>query len=224
MLSRGLAILLVPALGLGVMLLDSGANCQGAPEGQGHGGGGGHTPAPAYRGGYRGYWGGYRHYGGWGYPGVGFGVGLGYGWGYPYYGYYYDGCVPIYVDPGYYGPGFVGYPAPVYQPTGSAAVSAPAPVGQGTSPGSGPAPPVRLTDTNVLFSVRVPSDAIVWFNGFKTDQTGPRREFASAGLAPGRTYTFDIRARWTGQDGKIVDVDRRISVQGGERRTVDFLN
>jgi uncharacterized protein (TIGR03000 family) len=75
----------------------------------------------------------------------------------------------------------------------------------------------------VLFNIRVPADAAVWVNGQQTTQTGPHREFLSSGLAPGRSYTFDIRARWTGSDGKSAEGQRAITVQGGERRTVDFL-
>jgi uncharacterized protein (TIGR03000 family) len=80
-----------------------------------------------------------------------------------------------------------------------------------------------LTDADVLVSVRVPPDAAVWMNGAKTQQTGPRREFQSSGLIPGRSYTYTIRAEWLGPDGKTVFMERKLSVQGGERRTVDLL-
>jgi uncharacterized protein (TIGR03000 family) len=75
----------------------------------------------------------------------------------------------------------------------------------------------------VLLSVRVPPDAVVRINGEQTNQNGPHREFLSSGLSPGRTYTFVVSARWTGPDGQPVERERRIPVQGGERRTVDFL-
>jgi uncharacterized protein (TIGR03000 family) len=86
-----------------------------------------------------------------------------------------------------------------------------------------PAGPIRLTDTDVLLSVRVPPDAVVSINGQTTAQSGPRREFVSSGLAPGRTYTFAVSARWKGPGGEAVEQERRVPVQGGERRTVDFL-
>jgi uncharacterized protein (TIGR03000 family) len=91
-----------------------------------------------------------------------------------------------------------------------------------TPPGSAPTP-IQLTETNVLFNIQVPADAAVWVNGQPTHQMGPRREFMSSGLEPGRSYTFSVRARWTAPGGKIVEQERRITVQGGERRTVDFL-
>jgi uncharacterized protein (TIGR03000 family) len=74
----------------------------------------------------------------------------------------------------------------------------------------------------VLLSIRVPADATVRINGVPTTQMGPRREFMSSGLSPGRTYTFVVTAHWTESSGKPVALERRISVQGGERRNVDF--
>ncbi len=184
----------------------------------------GHTIAggPGGRGFYgrgfygRGFYGGYRGY--YGYPGwygLGLGVGLGcaYAYGYPYYcpyGYPY----PVYVDP--YGPA----PVAAYPPPGPGAVQGAVPA----SPSS-PAPrmPVRLTESDVLLSVHVPPDANVWINGEKTTQTGPRREFLSSGLTPGRSYTFVLAAQWTEPDGRKLERQRRLSVQGGERRNIDFL-
>jgi uncharacterized protein (TIGR03000 family) len=75
---------------------------------------------------------------------------------------------------------------------------------------------------DVLLSVQVPPDASVWINGEKTAQSGPRREFLSSGLSPGRSYTFVVLARWTEPNGDTVERQRRLSVRGGERRDVDF--
>ena len=75
----------------------------------------------------------------------------------------------------------------------------------------------------MLLSIRVPPQAIVRINGEQTSQYGPRREFMSSGLAPGRTYPFVVTARWTGPDGQVVEREQRLHVQGGERRNVDFL-
>lgn len=192
--------------------------------GGGHGGGAGHAlggyggirgyPA-GFRGGY-GY-GFYRYPGFFGYPwygfgfglGLGYGLGYGYGYGYPYYPY--AGGYPVNVSPGY------GPPPPAAYPV----------AGQGTASavpaGPGPATPMRLTDSDMLLSIRVPPDAVVRINGEKTSQNGPRREFLSSGLSPGRTYTFVVTARWTGPNGQAVQLEQRVQVQGGERRNVDFL-
>ncbi|QJW99429.1 TIGR03000 domain-containing protein [Frigoriglobus tundricola] len=212
--------------------------------GYGHGYGYGH--GRGYWGG--GYWGGYwGPYGYWGYPygfGLGIGVGYGYGYGsgyggynylgYPYYGsgygypYYgspasiYGAPSPAAVDP-YYGHVFP------YGVVGSSTTSAPS-SSLSVLPGAGPAPapggvqgpPVASADTEVTLIVRVPANAKVWVNGVKTTQNGTRREFTSSGLTPGRSYTFLVRAQWGESDGNAVDNDRRITVQAGERRAIDF--
>ncbi len=191
----------------------------------GHGGGAGHPLAGGgFRGGFcgpgfRGYHRGFYGYPGWYYgPGLGFGLGLGmgyglgYGYGYPYYGY--GPAYPIYVDAGCAVPAY-GVP-PAGPATGPGA--APAPAGSSPPPGG-----VRLTDSDVLLSIRVPPEAIVKINGVQTNQNGPRREFMSSGLLPGRTYTFVVAARWTGPNGKAVELEQRVPVQGGERRNIDFL-
>jgi uncharacterized protein (TIGR03000 family) len=204
-----LLLLVTLLLTTGVPCLDQRAS--GAPEG--HGGGrrpGG--PVVGIHPGFRGFYGygpGYRRF--YGYPGwygvgLGFGIGCGlaYPWGYPYYAYPYG--YPVYVDP-----------IAVAPPAGAPACVPGGPVQAGF------VQPVRLTEADVLLSVRVPPDAVVKVNGVKTMQTGPRRELMSSGLLQGRSYTFTISAQWTGPNGEPVEVQRRIAVQGGERRTIDFL-
>jgi uncharacterized protein (TIGR03000 family) len=174
---------------------DGGHGSGGHSGSGGHGGGAGHSVAGPSGGLFEGFRPGFRHfhyYPGW--FGVGLGCGYGWGYGYPYYPYGY----PIYVDP----------------------ICAAAPNG-GPPPGPAAAP-VRLTETDVILSVHVPPDAVVRINGVKTTQTGPRREFMSSGLSPGRTYTFDVNVQWTGPDGRGRELERRLTVQGGERRTMDF--
>jgi uncharacterized protein (TIGR03000 family) len=196
-----------------------------AHGGGGHGGGAGHVlahggfPAYGFRGGfgYRGFYGypGF-YYGFPGFYGLGLGFGLGYGlgygygygYGYPYYGY--GGGYPVYVSPGYAAPPAAG---PVAGQGGAPAATA-TPV---------PAGPIRLTDSDVILSIRVPPDALVRINGTRTNQNGPRREFLSSGLAPGRTYTFDVTAQWINPNGQVEQHEQRVQVQGGERRNVDFL-
>jgi uncharacterized protein (TIGR03000 family) len=187
-----------------------------ANAGEGHGAGPGHAPGYFHGwygpGGFRGY---YR-YPGWYGVGVGFGLGYGYWYGYPYYPYYpYGYEYPVYVDPA---AGPVPYPA--YPPAGWVP-GQPPPAGPGNPAAAGP---VRLTDSDVLLRIRVPADAIVRINGAPTAQQGMRREFVSSGLIPGRSYTFVVTAQWTEPNGRTVEQERRISVQGGDRRTVDFLS
>ena len=94
--------------------------------------------------------------------------------------------------------------------------------GPTSAPGGGPIPSVPSADTEVTLIVRVPAAATVWVNGVKTNQNGPRREFTSSGLTPGRSYTYSVRVHWDEQDGNAVDNERRITVQAGERRSIDF--
>jgi uncharacterized protein (TIGR03000 family) len=186
-----------------VVCLGSTVPCAGHGGG-GHGGGAGHAFAGnggfrgcpyGFRGGY-GY-GFYRYPGFYGYPwygfglglGLGYGLGYGYGYGYPYYPYV--GSYPIYITPSYGPPSSA--PCP--------------PAGPGATAGSVPGAPLRLTDSDMLLSIRVPPDAIVQINGEQTSQNGPRREYLSSGLSPGRTYTFVVTAQWTGPEGKAWNVN-----------------
>jgi uncharacterized protein (TIGR03000 family) len=230
------------SMSLAAMLTLGVGSAEARAAGEGHGGGAGHLAGGFYRGGrYGGFGPGFRGY--YGYPGwcgigvgVGLGYGFGYGYGYPYYPYPYPYPYgygpPVYVDVNG-APLASATPQPV--PAGGQAVTQTgaqsAQNGQsGTQAGAPPFPlgqmgagPVRLTDSDVLLSIRVPADAVVRINGEKTAQNGPRREFMSSGLAPGRTYTFAVTVQWKGSSGETFELERRVSVQGGERRNVDFL-
>jgi uncharacterized protein (TIGR03000 family) len=61
----------------------------------------------------------------------------------------------------------------------------------------------------------------VWFDGEPTKQTGELRQFVSPPLAPGRSYTYAVRVRWT-KDGKPVEEERRVRVQAGASSRLDF--
>jgi uncharacterized protein (TIGR03000 family) len=242
--------ILARALGAILIGLTGTLPCAGHGGGGGHGGGAGHTlggfggfhGAPyGFRGGYGygrfyGYPGfyGYPFYGlglglglgyglgyGMGYGGYGMGYGgygMGYGYGYPYYGYPYYGYGPAY--PGYANPGGYGPPPAACPPGYAAAGQTAAP---GAPGGAVPGGPIRLTDADALLSIRVPPNAAVRINGVLTTQNGSRREFVSSGLSPGRTYTFVVTAQWMEPSGHAVKLEKRIHVQGGERRNVDFL-
>jgi len=73
-----------------------------------------------------------------------------------------------------------------------------------------------------FIQVQVPANAEVWIEGDKTSQTGPNRAFASPPLQTGKSFTYDVRARWTGADGKAVDRTKQVKVQAGQRSTVSF--
>jgi uncharacterized protein (TIGR03000 family) len=181
-------------------------------QAQGHGGG--VRPAVAVGrggcyGGRCGYgYGGYGYRGGygcgWGW-GWGVGVGWGWGWGYPY---------PVYADYPYYPNGYPACQAPGYPPPAGGAAPSSGVTGAPNLPGA-PTGDAALT-------ILVPADALVWVNGEKTTQSGPRRDFVSSGLAPGRSYTFEVRTEWKGQDGRPVDLVQRIPMQAGDKRAISI--
>lgn len=214
----------------------------GTVQAQGHGGGGGHLGGSYGRGGYGGYGGygggygrgyggygygrgyGYGGYGGWGWGwgwgGFGWGLGLGLGMGFygsPYYDYY-----PPYPSYGYpYNPYYGLPPYPNY-----GTLPSPNTGFAGANPSGIPIPAVAqtggVTRNDVSLMIHTPTDATVWINGVKSTQTGASRDFTSAGLVPGRSYTYEVRAQWTVSEGKTMDVERHIVVQAGERRVIDF--
>jgi uncharacterized protein (TIGR03000 family) len=69
----------------------------------------------------------------------------------------------------------------------------------------------------------VPADADVWFDGFHTHQQGTTRSFVTPLLTPGKSFFYDIRARWTNNQGQAVERTRKVTVQAGQNVTVDFL-
>jgi uncharacterized protein (TIGR03000 family) len=159
-----------------------------------------------------------------GFGGVGVFVGPGYRWGYPY-GYGYGGGYGGYG--GGYGYGYYPaasavygadyYAAPAYPPSVPTPSLNDIPPGNLPRPGGGSPQP----DLTAHVSVRVPGDAEIWFGESKTSQTGAQREFVSPPLAPGKEYTYEIRARWI-QDGKEVVQTRRVDVGAGSYATLDF--
>jgi uncharacterized protein (TIGR03000 family) len=82
-------------------------------------------------------------------------------------------------------------------------------------------PPALPADNRARIWLTVPADALVWFDGEQTKQTGEYRHFVSPPLAPGRSYTYAVRVRWM-KDGKPVEEERRVSVRAGASSWVDI--
>ncbi len=87
----------------------------------------------------------------------------------------------------------------------------------GRRPAGRPAP----SDNRARIWLTVPADAEVWFDGEPTEQAGELRHFVSPPLAPGRSYTYAVRVRWT-KGGKPVEEERRVRVQAGASSRFDF--
>ena len=132
-----------------------------------------------------------RGYGGWGYGGWGYG-GWGNGDAWPTY-------EPAAVDVGQVIPA-ANYQSQ-YPPNGN--------LGAAAAPKVGPSPAVvqiLLLDPN----------AELWLNGVKVQQTGQMRNFITPPLDPGKTYKYEIRAKWT-QAGKPFEQTRMLTVEAGQQ-------
>jgi uncharacterized protein (TIGR03000 family) len=171
-------------------------------------------------------------FGGLGPGGLGFG-GLGYG-GLGYGGMGYGGMGYGGLASGYSGSGYglrvadAGFAPSYYIPY----------VAYASTAGSGPARPnvvaVGAPDTDqetepgnpgqpasAAIEVRVPADAEVFFCGNSTDKTGETRVFSSPLLQPGRSYHYDVKARWM-QDGKPIEKTLSVQVRAGQRSIAAF--
>jgi uncharacterized protein (TIGR03000 family) len=187
------------------------------------------------------YWGLGRGYGGWGSPYWGYGrwgyygpsLGYysygwpgyyGYGWYYPYgytswYGYWPNAYYTYgsYYYPSWYGTNY----APYYSYgviTGTPNYSTVATETPQTGNYYGT---TTTSSDSVLINVKVPLEAEIWFDNHKTAQTGTDRRFITPSLDPGRTFTYDVHARWT-EGNRPVDQTRKVTVHAGDQLTVDF--
>ena len=201
----------------------------------------------AFYGGYPGF--GYGYYGV--YPGYGYGWYPGYGYGYPpfYPGWYAPPVAappappapPVAAPPAPPAPLVAAPPAPppvaapprppvaaqrapqppspepAPTPTPGPAVYAPAPpAGVQETP-----PPPLAADSRGHLRVSLPADAVLWFDGEATDQTGAEREFTTPELDPGKTYTYELKARWT-LSGRPVEQCLQVEVRPDKTTTVSF--
>lgn len=191
------------------------------------------APVAAAPGQFRSYPGGYNpgyfssQHGGY-YPGT-------YG-GRPLTGGYYPGYFPGYPGgyggyPGGYYPGYFSdlHAESAYPPPTVTAPPAYAPAAVESSGGRTVLPEARGLETldpsesdgGAVVSVRVPSDAEVWFDGDETKQKGGERDFKSPPLPVGRLYHYEVRARWN-EGGRVMDQTRTVPAGANRRTVVDF--
>jgi uncharacterized protein (TIGR03000 family) len=203
----------VAALATAVVLVFAGES-MAQRGGGGRGGGGGFGGGRGGFGGGRGGYGGWG--GGWGYGGLGYG---GYGWGYPGYGGgYYDGgyYAPTYgTVPYYYGDSYMPSMASVPQTSGNQSFYPPDANYGGYS---------QPTNNTAAIDMKVPANAKVWFNGKETSQTGPNRHFVTPPLEPGKTFSYEVKASWTGSDGQPVTRTRDVQVQANQPTMVNLMD
>jgi uncharacterized protein (TIGR03000 family) len=224
----------------GAVAVLAGASLLGTPDlsfaqrgGHGGGGGGGGGHGGGFGGGHGGgfgggYGGGFYGGRGFGYGGYGYGgFGLG-GYGYGLYGGYLGGYYPGggYYYGGY--PSYYSYPydyyysnAPVYGPGYSQGYSAVTPSARyAYAPGASAAPASQSNDRASVTAV-VPENAKLWFNDVMLSTSGSTREFQTPPLAPGHSYTYQVRASWM-QDGHEVSQTQTVAVVPGAPARIVF--
>jgi uncharacterized protein (TIGR03000 family) len=173
---------------------------------------------------------------GYGYPGFGYG-GWGYypgGIGFNYYPLAYGAYNPPFGRTWYSGwaanPYYNGYNAALgaqsmYPGFGYSTALAPMSYVAYASPGSSALLPATFTtpEQPAHVEVHVPDDAQLWFDGQRTTQTGSERFFHTPPLEKGKSYHYDVRARWV-QDGRTFDQTQEVAVYAGGQVSVTFPN
>lgn len=88
------------------------------------------------------------------------------------------------------------------------------------------ATPVRQSPEvgTAYLRVRVPREAELYCDNVKLQLTGEERNFISPPLPTGRAYPYEIRARWNGPDGKLVERLCSIEVEAGRQFSIDFVD
>jgi uncharacterized protein (TIGR03000 family) len=71
--------------------------------------------------------------------------------------------------------------------------------------------------------VQAPTDAQVYVDDYRMNQTSATRTFTTPALQPGATYYYTIRAEAT-RDGKKVEASKRVTVRAGEVSRVAFAD
>jgi uncharacterized protein (TIGR03000 family) len=72
--------------------------------------------------------------------------------------------------------------------------------------------------------VRLPANAELYCDNIKLSLTGNERNFTSPPLPFGRMFPYEIRIRWIGPEGKIVEQVRSVQVEAGRHTQLDFFD
>ncbi len=76
-------------------------------------------------------------------------------------------------------------------------------------------------DNRARVIVRLPADAVLWFDGEAMTPTGPEREFVTPQLPLDKAYVYEVRARWM-QSGQPVERTLEVKVRRNTTTTADF--
>jgi uncharacterized protein (TIGR03000 family) len=78
----------------------------------------------------------------------------------------------------------------------------------------------RADDKVAVLVVKLPADAQLEIGGFKSKQTGEVRKFESPALAPGKKYSYLLKATWMA-DGKEVVREAKVTLAAGQTEEID---
>jgi uncharacterized protein (TIGR03000 family) len=70
-------------------------------------------------------------------------------------------------------------------------------------------------ENRVTLNIQAPAGANLWISDVFVGQGNSSRQFISPPLENGRTYTYDVKARWM-QDGREMTSTRTLEFQGGQ--------
>ena len=79
----------------------------------------------------------------------------------------------------------------------------------------------EATDNTAHLRILVPADAKLWVGGMQTEKLGIEHDFNSPALTPGKSYTYEVKARWM-QAGQPVERTRKVKVMANRTTTIDF--
>lgn len=84
-----------------------------------------------------------------------------------------------------------------------------------------PPPPEPAEADSAMLNVRVPEDARVVINDYKTTSMGEMRRYVSRGLEPGKEYEFEVRAEVV-RDGQVQALTKTVRVRAQQSAQLDF--
>ncbi|MFO0815455.1 MAG: TIGR03000 domain-containing protein [Gemmatales bacterium] len=76
-----------------------------------------------------------------------------------------------------------------------------------------------------LIKVKVPENAVIWFENQKMNQTGTVRMFQSPVLELKKTYYYKVKVSWPtggGTTSKDFTSEQEVAVKAGETTSIDF--
>ena len=74
----------------------------------------------------------------------------------------------------------------------------------------------------VNMEVVLPENATLWIQDQQMSESGAVRRFVSPALETGKSFTYNLRAKWTDASGQSVERTKKVDVKAGSWIGVDF--